>query len=141
LKICPGTLQYYLGAPCIHGIEIGYVIHNPSDRGKGYATEAVRLFSDFLFDSRPLDFRQHFIIEVWNAASWKVAERAGFLREGVLRSSGFGTGDPADSFIYSRTREADDCRGTEGGVARRTTFRFAHPDFVACWNAPPRTEW
>jgi len=99
-----GTLQYYVGAPCIHGIELGYVVHNPSDRGKGYATEALRLFSDFLFSSRPLDFRHQLVIEVWNTASWKVAERSGFLREGVLRSSGFGVGDPADSFIYSRTR-------------------------------------
>ncbi len=98
-----GTLQFYRSAPCIHGFEIGYVIHDTADRLQGYAAQALRLFSDLLFATRPDYYRQQLIIEVWNTASWKVAERAGFLREGVLRSCGFGTGDPADAFVYSRT--------------------------------------
>ena len=98
-----GTLQFYRSAPCIHGLEIGYLVHDPADRGKGYAAEALRLLSDLLFSTRPTFYRQQLIIEVWNTASWKVAERGGFVREGILRSSGFGEGDPADSFIYSRT--------------------------------------
>ena len=98
-----GTLQYYRSAPCIHGLEIGYVVHSLDHRGKGYAAQALRLFSDLLFSLKPNFFRQQLIIEVWNTASWKVAERCGFLREGVLRSCGFGDGDPADCFLYSRT--------------------------------------
>jgi len=98
-----GTLQYYRSAPCIHGLEIGYVVHSSDDRGKGYAAQALRLLSDLLFSSKPNFFRQQLIIEVWNTASWKVAERCGFVREGVLRSCGFGAGDPADCFVYSRT--------------------------------------
>jgi RimJ/RimL family protein N-acetyltransferase len=100
-----GTLQFYRSAPCIHGIEIGYLVHDPVDRGRGYAAEALRLFSDLLFSARESFYRQQLIIEGWNTASWKVAERGGFLREGILRSSGFGEGDPADSFVYSRTRK------------------------------------
>ena len=98
-----GTLQYYRSAPCIHGLEIGYVVHHPDDRRKGYAAEALRLLSDLLFTEKPYFFRQQLIIEVWNTPSWKVAERSGFIREGVLRSCGFGDGDPADCFVYSRT--------------------------------------
>jgi len=98
-----GTLQYYRSAPCIHGLEIGYVVHSPGDRRKGYTTEALRLLSDLLFSEQPNFFRQQLIIEVWNTASWKVAERSGFIREGILRSCGFGDGDPADCFVYSRT--------------------------------------
>lgn len=98
-----GTLQFYRSAPCIHGIEIGYVVHDSVDRGKGYAAEALQLLSDYLFANRPVFFRHQLIIEVWNTPSWKVAERCGFLREGVLRSCGFGEGDPADCFVYSRT--------------------------------------
>ncbi len=100
-----GTVHCYRSAPCIHGLELGYIIHDGLNRGKGYAAQALRLFSDHLFEVRPLFFRQQLIIEVWNTASWKVAERGGFVREGVLRSCGFGTGDPADCFIYSRTRK------------------------------------
>jgi len=98
-----GTLQFYRSAPCIHGLEIGYVLHGQDDRGKGYATQALRLLSDLLFSTKPSFFRQQLIIEVWNTASWKVAEKCGFLREGILRSCGFGDGDPADCFVYSRT--------------------------------------
>ena len=81
----------------------GYI--NRAHRGKGYAGQALRLFSDYLFANRAQFFRQQLIIEVWNTASWKVAERGGFVREGILRSCGFGQGDPADCFVYSRTRK------------------------------------
>ncbi len=100
-----GTLQFYRSAPCIHGLEIGYVVHSPDDRRKGYATQALGLFSDLLYSVRSSFFRQQLIIEVWNTASWKVAENSGFIREGILRSCGFGEGDPADCFIYSRTQK------------------------------------
>jgi len=100
-----GTLQFYRSAPCIHGLEIGYVVHDQKDRGKGYAAEGLRLLSDLLFVERPHFFRQQLLIEVWNTPSWKVAEGGGFIREGVLRSCGFGKGDPADCFVYSRTRK------------------------------------
>ena len=100
-----GTAQFYRSAPCIHGYELGYIIHDRADRGHGYASQAVRLFSDYLFAHLPDFYRQQLLIEVWNTPSWKLAERCGFVREGVLRSSGFGAGDPADCFIYSRVRD------------------------------------
>ena len=100
-----GTCQYFRSGPCIHGLELGYIIHDPEDRGRGYAAEAVRLLSDHLFSILPGVYRQQQTIEVWNTPSWRVAERCGFLREGVLRSCGFGTGDPGDCFVYSRTRK------------------------------------
>lgn len=99
-----GTIHCYRSAPCIHGLELGYLIHDRADRGRGAASRAVRMFSDHLFDTRPDLYRQQLIIEVWNTPSWKVAERCGFVREGILRSCGFGDGDPADCFVYSRTR-------------------------------------
>lgn len=100
-----GTCQFYRAAPCIHGLELGYILHDPADRGRGLAAPAVRAFSDLLFSERPDVYRQQLIIETWNTASWRLAERCGFTREGLLRSSGFGSGDPADCLIYSRTRK------------------------------------
>ena len=98
-----GTAQYYRPGPCVHGLELGYIIHASEDRGHGNAAQALRLLSDLLFAQVNPYHRQQLMIEVWNTASWKVAERCGFLREGVLRASGLGEGEPADSFIYSRT--------------------------------------
>ena len=63
------------------------------------------MFSDYLFAEFPDIFRHQLLIEVWNTASWKFAERCGFLREGVLRSAGLADGDPGDCFIYSHTRK------------------------------------
>lgn len=100
-----GTCQFYRSAPCIHGYEMGYVIHDLADRGRGYASQAARLFSDHLFDQVPGFYRLQLMIEAWNTPSWKLAERCGFVREGLLRSAGFGSGDPADCFIYARTRK------------------------------------
>jgi RimJ/RimL family protein N-acetyltransferase len=100
-----GTCQFYRSAPCIHGIEIGYIVHVDQDRGKGYATEALSLFSKYLFATRPGFQRQQLIIETWNAASCKVAENGKFVREGILRSSGFDPDQPADCFVYSRIRD------------------------------------
>jgi RimJ/RimL family protein N-acetyltransferase len=100
-----GTSQFYRSAPCIHGFELGYIVHDPSDRGRGAASEAVRLFSDHLFQTLPEFYRLQLIIETWNVPSWKLAERCGFVREGLLRSAGFGSGDPADCYLYARTRK------------------------------------
>lgn len=98
-----GTLQFFRSAPCIHGYEIGYLIHDQREWGKGYATAGLRLMSQKLFDERPKVQRLQLTIECGNTASWKVAERCGFVREGILRSAGFGE-EPPDTFIYSRVR-------------------------------------
>ncbi len=97
-----GTCQFYQAGPCIHGFELGYVIHHEEDRRKGYASEALRLFSTLLFQDFPKLHRQQLHIEVSNTASWKLAERCDFMREGILRSSGWEKGEPSDCFVYSR---------------------------------------
>lgn len=100
-----GTMQFYRAGACIHGYEIGYILHSESDRGKGYAAEAVRLFGDHLFAERPDCRRLQLIIETWNDASVRLAEACGYEREGVLRKAGYSnSGDPPDCFVYSRIR-------------------------------------
>jgi RimJ/RimL family protein N-acetyltransferase len=101
-----GTLQFYRTGPGIHGYEIGYVLHDDDDKGKGYASEAVRLFSDYLFEERPACHRLQLIIETWNDASSRLAEACGYASEGTLRKAGYSSPDePSDCFIYSRVRD------------------------------------
>jgi [ribosomal protein S5]-alanine N-acetyltransferase len=55
------------------------------DRGHGLMTRALRLISDWALDEVGLD-RLFLIIEPVNKASRAVARRAGYRREGLLRS-------------------------------------------------------
>lgn len=116
-----GTSQFYRSAPCIHGFELGYIIHAPADRGRGAASQAVRLFADHLFEALPPFHRLQLVIETWNVPSWKLAERCGFVREGLMRSAGFGSADPADCFLYATTRKDwREARHSPISVAART---------------------
>lgn len=98
-----GTVQFFRSGPTIHGYELGYVIHDRCEWGKGFASEGLRLLSNRLFAERPEVVRHQLTISCENTASWKVAERSGFMREGILRASGFAD-QPEDSFVYSRVR-------------------------------------
>lgn len=101
-----GTTQFYRASPVIHGYEIGYVLHDAADRGKGYASDALRLMSAWLFAHRPACHRLQLLIETYNQPSWRLAEACGYEREGVLRRAGFSSAEPEDCFLYARIREA-----------------------------------
>jgi RimJ/RimL family protein N-acetyltransferase len=81
-------------------VELGYVVA-PSARGRGVATEALRLLTEWaLTDLEAL--RVELWIDVVNEASKRVAERCGYVREGVLRSIYFKQGRRHDFEIWSR---------------------------------------
>jgi RimJ/RimL family protein N-acetyltransferase len=79
--------------------ELGYVVA-PAARGRGVATEALRQLTGWAFELGMV--RLELLIGVDNAASKKVAERCGYLREGVLRSLYFKQGRREDTEIWSR---------------------------------------
>jgi RimJ/RimL family protein N-acetyltransferase len=66
--------------------EIGYWVAEEA-RGRGAATAATRLASAWAFESHPDLVRLQLRADVENLASNRVAEKAGFTREGVLRAS------------------------------------------------------
>ena len=84
-------------------LEIGYSLV-PSERGKGYCTEAVKIMVDYLFLSRDT-MRIQAQTDPRNVASQKVLEKVGFKREGTLRKSFFIRGELRDAYIYSILRE------------------------------------
>ena len=63
--------------------EIGYVLARPF-WGRGYMTEAARAVVEWAL-SQPEIYRVWAVCDVDNAASAKVLEKVGMLREGVLR--------------------------------------------------------
>jgi len=73
----------------------------PEARGRGLATRAVRLISDWAFDEFGLA-RLQLLTEPSNEPSQRVAQRSGFEREGVLRSYTEIDGRRIDYVMYSR---------------------------------------
>ena len=63
---------------------VGYWVAREA-RGQGVATRALELISNWALDALGLE-RLELMAEPENAASCKVAERAGYRREGLLRS-------------------------------------------------------
>ena len=66
--------------------ELGYWIAEVA-RGRGATTAAARLTARWAFAAEPELERLQLRADVENAASNRVAEKAGFVREGVLRSA------------------------------------------------------
>lgn len=82
--------------------EIGYWIA-PWARGQGYATEAVGAIGRWLLHDLGFE-RMELRAAVGNVASLRVAERAGLVREGILRNAGFVHGGRVDLVVYSLVR-------------------------------------
>lgn len=77
----------------------------PSARGSGVATDALIALTAFGWTIAELH-RIELYIEEWNIASVRTAERAGFRREGLLRSHQKIGGRRRDMLIYAATRVA-----------------------------------
>ena len=79
-------------------IEIGYWLL-PRARGRGIATKVARALAEFAFTLGI--HRVAAYVEVGNVQSERVLERAGFTREGVIRSMPKSDGRRVDKTIFS----------------------------------------
>lgn len=82
---------------------VGYSIA-PRERGNGIAAAALTALTEFAWTITQLH-RIELYIEPWNAASIRVAERAGYMREGLLRSHQEIGDSRRDMLLYSAVRE------------------------------------
>lgn len=79
--------------------EVGYWVDRAA-RGRGVAPAAVRALSDWCFLEAGLE-RLQLLAEPENVASQRVAEKAGYQREGLLRSYFPNKGTRRDVLVYS----------------------------------------
>lgn len=87
--------------------EIGYWRRTGCER-RGVITEVVRALTRLCFDALAAQ-RVEIRMDEGNLASRRVAERAGFTFEGVLRrDSVTPTGEPRDTRVYSRVRGVEE---------------------------------
>jgi RimJ/RimL family protein N-acetyltransferase len=78
-----GAIDMHLNAHGYRG-HVGYWVAQPA-RGRGVATRALRLLAGWSLEDLELQ-RLELITDPGNIASQRVAEKVGFVREGVLRS-------------------------------------------------------
>lgn len=102
--------ERFLGACGLNQIDLanpranlGYWVRT-SAQGRGVATQATRLLVDWAFSNTPL-VRLEVVVSVENAASLRVAEKSGAVREGVLRSRILLHGRMHDAVMFSFVRE------------------------------------
>ncbi len=79
-------------------IEIGYWLY-PRARGRGIATKVARVLAEYAFTLGVQRVTAY--VSVGNLESERVLERAGFTREGVLRSMPTPDGGRVDKTIFS----------------------------------------
>jgi RimJ/RimL family protein N-acetyltransferase len=80
--------------------EVSYFLAG-AERGKGYATRAVRLLARWAFEQNGIE-RLELRANPQNDASLRLAERVGFTREGIQRASRRATdGSRFDTLVFS----------------------------------------
>jgi RimJ/RimL family protein N-acetyltransferase len=96
-------VHFNMLAPYGNMQEIGYALV-PSERGKGYCTEAAKIMVDYLFLTKGM-MRIQATTDARNAASQRVLEKVGFNKEGTLRKSVQSRGEWRDLIMFSILRE------------------------------------
>jgi len=98
-----GAFLGWAGSPRIdragRTVELGYMV-TPAARGRGFATEALRLLTSWAFDELGAE-RAALKIGAENEASKRVDEHAGYSHEATLRSVSYKDGR-WDLEIWSR---------------------------------------
>jgi len=98
-----GMIFFFKGAPYQEGYEVGYTLFKREDRGRGTISEALPLFSAYLFEAKPIH-RLYLLTASGNIASRRVAEKSGYRHEGTLRQAFFLRGKHVDCEMYSLLR-------------------------------------
>lgn len=99
-----GHIEYFPTVKYLDELELSYHIYGSESRGKGIATEAVILMTRYLFERKNKN-RIRLIIHPDNKASQRVAEKAGFQREGVARGAWYNRGKHHDVIVYSALKD------------------------------------
>lgn len=115
-----GSVSHFLAHRYATARELGWSIHEPALRGRGYGSAAVQALVDYLFLNLPIN-RLACSMAPGNIASRRVAEKAGFKYEGFLRGVVFMQGAYQDGELLGMVRGDWEARRREidavpGGV-------------------------
>jgi len=99
-----GHIEFFKAVSYWDAFELSYQLYGEAFAGRGYATEAVQLLVDYLFDTKRYG-RIHLVIVPDNVASVRIAEKCGFVLEGTVRGAFFNQGRGQDVLLYSLLRD------------------------------------
>jgi RimJ/RimL family protein N-acetyltransferase len=94
----------YQKAILIDALELKYIIFDENNRGKGFMKESLALFSKYLFSTKQIN-RLQLAIPDYHRASIAVAQKCGYVFEGIARGALFSKGSYLDLCIYSMLRD------------------------------------
>lgn len=103
-----GHVEFFKTVSYLDELELSYHIYEREQRGRGYATEAVRLMVRYLFARLKVN-RIRLIIHPENDASCRVAQKCGFVCEGTARGAWYHEGQNHDVHVYALLRDEVDC--------------------------------
>ncbi len=118
-----GTVALHVG----ERTAVGYWVA-PWARNRGLATRAVEILVRWAHDEGGYD-RLELTTDPGNTASQRVAEKAGFVREGLVRGYVATPSGPRDSVVFSRRRS---------GVSTPRAASRASPDRARAAGGPAR---
>ena len=98
-----GHIEFFQTVAYLDEIELSYILYSSAHRGRGVATQAVRLLTAYLFDRLKVN-RIRLMIHPDNAASRRVAEKSGYVLEGVARGAWYHRGRNHDVEIWAVLR-------------------------------------
>lgn len=99
-----GSIAYFKGDRDVEGVELAYHIFRPALRGKGFMSEALRLITAYLFDTKNIS-RIQINLKKGNTGSRKVAEKCGFTFDGTMRKAPRSGDTPVDIEMFSLRRK------------------------------------
>ena len=102
-SMCVGQIGLWLRDLDQGRATIGYWIR-PSSRRRGHAAQALGALTQWAWGLSEVH-RLQLYIEPYNVGSWRTAERAGYVREGLLRSWEVVGNERRDMFMYGMTRQ------------------------------------
>lgn len=98
-----GEIEFFQTVSYLDELEIAYIIFSKEHRGKGATTEALKLMTGYLFDTKKIN-RIRLMIHPENIASKKVAGKNGYQFEGIARGAWFNRGNHHDLEVYAILR-------------------------------------
>lgn len=99
-----GQIVFFKTVQYMTELEIGYIMYDTSSRARGGMTEAVKLLTRYLFETKQFN-RIRLCIATENGPSRRVAEKSGYKHEGTQRGAWWNRGRYYDMELYAVTRD------------------------------------